>query len=350
MRLFKGLGEFFALDIGTTSIRVVQLDGDVQHGWVLTKYKYASVDPKMIQDGSELGKKKFGEFIKQVVAEAGITTKNVAVGLPAQRTFTAIAETDNVPIKELMKTMQYQVDQYIPMSVEEAKVDFVCLGVSPNDPAKADVLISSTATKYVEERLDFIEGLGFNVIAFEPEPIAMSRSLVPVGAVDAQMIVDLGERSADIVVYYKGAPRLVRSIPTGFESMVKTVAATLNVREDQSRQFILKFGLAQDKVDGQVFKALDPILETFSSELSKSAKFFQSKYINSKVGGVVLSGYAEMIPFVAEYIEAKTTIATVQGNPWQAVRVTPEQQNDLGSVASEFAVVIGLAERSNSNV
>lgn len=350
MKLFKGLGEFFALDIGTNSIRVVQLDGDVQHGWVLMKYKYAPIDQKVIQDSSELGKKKFGELIKQAVSDAGIKTKNVAVGLPAQKTFTSIAETDNVPINELMKTVKYQVDQYIPMTVDEAKVDFVCLGVSPNDPAKAEVLISSTSAKYSEERLEFIEGLGFNVIAFEPEPIAMARSLVPIGAVDAQMIVDLGEKSADIVMVYKGAPRLVRSIPTGFDSMVKTVAATLNVREDQSRQFILKFGLAQDKVDGQVFKALDTILETFSSELTKSAKFFQSKYINSKVGGVVLSGYAEMIPFVAEYIEAKTSIPTIQGNPWQAVRVTPEQQTDLGAVASEFAVALGLAERSNANV
>jgi len=350
MRLFKGLGEFFAMDIGTSSIRIVQLDGDIQHGWVLEKYKYVPIDAKVAQDGSELGRKRFGDLVKQSVNDAGIRTKNVAVGLPAQKTFTAIVETENAPVKELVKTVKYQVDQYIPMAVEEAKVDLVCLGTSPNDPEKAEVLISSTTNKYAESQLDFIEGLGYNVIAFEPEPLAMARSLVPIGAVDAQMIVDLGEKSADIVVVYKGAPRLVRSIAGGFEAMIKTVAGALDVREDQARQFVLKFGLAQDKVDGQVFKALDPILETFASELVKSAKFFQSKYLNSKMGGIVLSGYAEMIPFVAEYIEAKTSIPTVQGNPWQAVRVTPEQQNDLANVASEFAVAIGLAERSNSNV
>ena len=109
MRLFKGLGEFFAMDIGTSSIRVVQLDGDIQHGWVLVKYKYIPIDAKMAQDSSELGRKKFGELIKQSVSEAGIRTKNVAVGFPAQRTFTTIVETDNAPIKELMKTIKYQV-------------------------------------------------------------------------------------------------------------------------------------------------------------------------------------------------------------------------------------------------
>ena len=53
------------------------------------------------------------------------------------------------------------------------------------------------------------------------------------------------------------------------------------------------------------------------------------------------------LPFIAEYIEAKTDVPTTQGNPWQLVRVTPEQQQVLQPVASEFAVAIGLAERSN---
>ena len=347
MNLLKGVGEFFAIDVGTNSIRLAQLLGDAQRGWTLQKYAYIPVDAKMTQDDSELGRKKLGEFIKNAVLQAGIKTKNVAIGIPAGKTFTVVIDTPNQPLKELMNTVKYQLDQYIPMAIDEAKVDYVLLGTSPNDPANAEVLVSSTANKYAEAQLDFYEGLGFNVVAFEPEPIAMARALMPVGATDARLIVDLGEKSADIVAIYDRAPRLVRTIPGGFDMMVKTVAASLSVKEEQARQFILKFGLAQDKVDGQVFKALDVTLESFVSELVKSVKFFQSKYLNIKVGGIILSGYAEMIPFVAEYIEAKTGIPSVQGNPWQVVRVTPEQQQALSNVASEFAVAIGLAERSN---
>ena len=51
---------------------------------------------------------------------------------------------------------------------------------------------------------------------------------------------------------------------------------------------------------------------------------------------------------MAEYIEAKTGIKTVQGNPWQMVQVTQQQQQALAQVAAEFAVVIGLAERANT--
>lgn len=348
MKLLKGVGEFFAIDVGTNSIRLAQLSGDAQRGWTLQKYAYVPVDARMIQDDSDIGKKKLGELIKTAVTQAGIKTKNIAVGVPARKTFTAVIDTPNQPVKELMNTVKYQLDRYIPMALDEAKVDYILLGESPNGPTNAEVLVSSTSSKFAEEQLDFYEGLGFNVVAFEPEPLAMARALMPVGENDAKLIVDLGEKSADIVVVYDCAPRLVRTIPGGFDMMVKTVAASLSVKEDQARQFILKFGLAQDKVDGQVFRALDVTLESFVSELVKSVKFFQSKYLNIKVGGIILSGYAEIIPFVAEYIEAKVGVPSIQGNPWQVVRVTPEQQQALSGVASEFAVAIGLAERSNS--
>lgn len=347
MSLIHGVGDFFALDIGTTAIRLVQLAGDAQHGWTLQKFAYVPVDQKVLEDGSALGMRRLGETILGAIKQAGITTKNIAVGMPAAKTFTSIIKVDNQSPSELMNTVKYQLDKYIPMAIDEATVDFVSLGVCPNDPTKVEVLISSTSVDFAESRMEMIESFGLNVVAQEPESLAMARALMPVGAQDARLIIDLGERSTDLVMMYRGMPRLVRSIPGGFELMIKTVTSALNVRADQARQFILKFGLAQDKVEGQVFKALDSTLESYASELSKSIRFFKSEYMDAPVGGIILSGFAGMIPFIAEYIEAKTDVPTTQGNPWQLVRATPEQQQVLQPVASEFAVAIGLAERSN---
>lgn len=347
MSLIHGVGEFFALDIGTTAIRLVQLSGEASHGWTLQKFAYVPVDRQVLEDGSAAGARRLGETILGAMQQAGITTKNVAVGMPAGKTFTSIVKVDNQPEAELMNSVKYSLDKYIPMPLDEATVDYVSLGVCPNDPMKVEVLISSTAISYAEARMEMIESFGLNVIAQEPESLAMARALMPVGAQDARLIIDLGERSTDLVVMYRGVPRLVRSIPGGFAVLIRTVVSALNVKEEQARQFILKFGLAQDKVEGQVFKALDSTLESFASELAKSMRFFQSEYMNAPIGGIILSGFAGMIPFIAEYIEAKTNVPTTQGNPWQLVKVSPEQQTVLKPVASEFAVAIGLAERSN---
>ena len=347
MDLLHGVGDFFSLDIGTNSMRLVQLSGNSKTGWTLQKFAYVPIDPKLTTDSSELGKKHLGEAIMGAVEQAGIKTHSVAVGIPATKTFTSVVETDTLPDKELKKAFKYEIDKYVPMAINDAKADFIILGPSPNSPAKTEVLVSSVAKKFAEDTLETIEKTGLDVIAMEPEPLAMARSLNVPGAIDATLIVDFGERSSDLVVNYHGQPRLVRSIPGGITLLVHAVATTLGVSEDQARQFILKFGLAEDKVEGQVFKILNPSLDTYASELAKSVRFFQTKYLNGKVGSIVLSGYASMIPLFSEYIEAKTNIPTIKGNPWQLVRTTPEQQHALLPVASEFAVVIGLSERSN---
>ncbi len=328
-------------------MRIVQLSGGSQHGWTLQKFAYVPIDQKLTQDSSDLGKKRLGEAILGAVNQAGIKTKNIALGLPASKTFTSIVETETLPEKELRKSFKYELDKYVPMAMSDAKADYVILGPSPNDPAKTEVLVSSIAKDYAESSMEMIEKTGLNIVAMEPEPLAMARALAIPGAIDATMIVDFGEKSTDLVIYFKNQPRLVRSIPGGFNTLVKAVSNGLNVREDQSRQFILKFGIDQNQVEGKVFAILNSHLDNYAAELAKSVRFFQTKYLGGKVGGIVLSGYAGMIPLFPEYIESKTNVPAMRGNPWQLVRTTSGQQKALMSVASEFAVAIGLSERSN---
>ena len=347
MNLLHGVGEFFSLDMGTNSMRIVQLSGSSQHGWVLQKYAYIPVDQKLMLDSSDLGKKRLGEAIMGAVIQAGIKTKNVAIGLPASKTFTSIVETETLPEKELRKTFKYEMDKYVPMSLNDAKADYIILGLSPNDPAKTEVLISSVAKEYAESMMEMIEKTGLNIIAMEPEPLAMARALALPSSLDASLIVDFGEKSTDIVIVHNGQPRLVRSVAGGFSVLTNAVANGLSVREDQARRFILKFGLDQNQIEGQVFKILNTHLDNYASELTKSVRFFQTKYMNGKVGNIILSGYASIIPLMPEYIETKTNIPTVKGNPWQYVHTDTTQQHALMNVANEFSVAIGLAERSN---
>jgi type IV pilus assembly protein PilM len=347
MALLKGVGDFFALDIGTNAVRVVQLGNNGQDNWTLLHYGYAPVDLKTTSANSKESERRLGEIIMTAVGQSGIKTKNVAIGLPSQKTFTTVIDVPTMPDAELRSTIKYQIDQYIPMAVDDAKVDWVLLGQSAHNPQQQEVLLASTANSYAEERLEFIEGLGLNVIAAEPDPIAMIRALLPSGIQDARLIIDVGELSTNLVVTFNDSPRLVRTIPTGLHSLVKAAVQNLNVQEDQARQFIVKFGLAPDRLEGQVYHAVENVLEGFAAELTKSIKFFQTRYPNTPVGGILLSGYASVIPKFGEYVTAKTGVASAQANPWQKVRVPQGDQQQLASIATEFAVAVGLAQRGN---
>lgn len=345
MALIKGMGNFFALDIGTNAVRVVQLSGS--GNWNLQHYGYVPIDERISTSNSPEGMHRLGEAIMTAVGQSGIREKNVVIGLPSSKTFTTVIDVPVMAASELNNTIKYQVDQYIPMSVDDAKIDWALLGQSLHDPKQQEILLASTAKSYAEERLEFIESLGFNVIAAEPDAIAIVRSLLPPGVLDARLIIDVGELSTDLAITFGDSPRLVRNIPTGIRSLVKAVIQNLNVEEDQARQFILKFGLAPDRLEGQVYRAIEPTLDSFASELVKSIKFFQTRYPNTPVGGILLSGFSAVVPQFGEYLASKTGVPAAIANPWQRVHVAQSDQQQLGSIASEFATVIGLAQRSN---
>jgi cell division ATPase FtsA len=63
----------------------------------------------------------------------------------------------------------------------------------------------------------------------------------------------MGILATDIVISVNGGPRLTRSIPTGSDAVLKAASQNLNVDEAQAEQFINKFGLSKDKLEGQIY-------------------------------------------------------------------------------------------------
>lgn len=345
MKFIKGSGDFFALDIGTNAIRTVQLSGG-NGRWNLERHSYVPVDHKITTSDSPEAKRRLGEIIMTAVGQSGIKTHDVVIGLPSNKTFTTVVDVPNSSEAELRATMKYQIDQYIPMSIDEAKVDWALLGPSLRSDNMQEVLLTSVANSYSEERLEFVESLGLNVIAAEPDPIAMIRALVPGDNKQALLLLDMGEHSTDIAIVYGDAPRLIRTVPTGLSSIVKSAVQNLNVQEDQARQFILKFGLMPDRLDGQVLRAIDSVLDNFANEVIKSLKFFQTRYVNIPISGMMVSGFAASIPMMTDYLSTKSGVASQVANPWQGIQLSQASQAQIAPVANEFTAAIGLAKRN----
>lgn len=347
MNIRKGLGDFFALDIGTKSIRVVQLSKASHDQWKLDHVGYTGIDPRIVASDSPESRKKLGNALMSTVGQSGIRTKNVAISLPANKTFATVIEVPIMSDAELKSTLKYQADQYIPMPLDDAKIDWAKLGPSPNDAKKQEILLASTAQNYVEGMVEMIDSLGFNVIAAEPDSIAMTRSLLPVAPKNAHIVIDIGDHSSNIVVTIEDRPVLVRTLPVGLRSLVNSIVTNLNVKEDQATQFIIKFGLAPDRLEGQVFRSVESVLENFVAEIIKSIKFFQGKYATESIVKIHLSGYAGVIPMLAEYIGTRTELPTEVTSPWQKVAVPESYKQTVLATGFEFATAIGLAQRGD---
>lgn len=344
MSLVSGVSDFFGLDIGTTAVRLVQLRGNPPLK-TLVKYAYAAIENNASLSDSKADQQKVAQMIREMVVESRVTTQNVAVGLPSSRVFTAVVDIDRLSPDELASTIQYQADSLIPTPLAESKMDWGMIGDSPKDKNKVEILLSSVNNEYVESRLDMLESIGLNVIAFEPDNLALARALIASETTVPQMVLDIGNKSTDLVIAMNGAPRLTRAIPTGSEAIIRSAMQNLSIEQSQAEQFVFKFGLSKDKLEGQVYQAIIGTMDLLVSEIDKSIKFFQTRYTDTKLDRIIVTGGASSLPEFPVYLANKFGINVEIGSAWRNISFPAERQNELLAVSNHFGVAAGLAER-----
>jgi type IV pilus assembly protein PilM/plasmid segregation protein ParM len=142
------------------------------------------------------------------------------------------------------------------------------------------------------------------------------------------------------------APRLSRSIPTGTEAVVRSAQQNLNIDDKQAQQFVYKFGVSKDKLEGQVYQAILGTIDLLVNEIDKSIKFFQTRYPESRLEKIIVTGGASAIPEFPLYIANRFGLNVEIGNAWRNVAFSADRQNELLAVSNQFSVAVGLAERN----
>jgi len=344
MRSLSGQSDFFGLDVGITAVRAVELRGAGPLR-ELSRYGYAPFEGTIAVSEAEADKAKVKAVISQLLKQVGVSTKNVAVNIPSNHVFTTVIDIDRMGQGELAKTIKFQADSYIPTPLAESKIDWAVIGDSAKDPKKIEVLLSSVPNKYIETRLNMLESIGLNVVAFEPDTMALARSLIPADNNSPQLLLDIGSAATDLVVSVGQVPHLSRSIPIGQQAIIQAASQHLGIDQNQAHQFVFKFGLGKDKLEGQIYTAIVPIIDSLAAEIEKSIKFFQGRYPTMKLEKVIVTGGASTLPEFPLYLANKFGTNVEIGNSWRNVNVSASRQNDAASVSNQFAIAAGLAER-----
>lgn len=345
MGLLSGVSNFFGLDMGTTAIRIVQLRGSGTPK-ALLKYGYIPIDPKIALSDAKADQQKVIQAVRELLDQVKLTTRDVAVGLPSSKVFSTVVDMDRLNPGELQKTLMLQADSLIPTPIAESKMDWALLGDSPKEQGKVEVLLSSVPNEFIETRLDLLESIGLNVIAFEPDSLAIARALLPQDNPAPMMVVDIGSRNTDIVITMGGAPRLVRSLPTGTDAIIRSALQNLNIDEQQAQQFVFKFGLGKDKLEGQIYNAIIGTVDLLVGDIDKSIKFFQARYPGINIDRIIVTGGASVLPEFPLYLANKFSINVEIGNAWRNVAFPADRQNELLGLSNHFGVAAGLAERN----
>jgi type IV pilus assembly protein PilM len=286
---------------------------------------------------------KIADLIKQLLRENHVSLKNVVVGLPSNKVFATVITTPKLDNSQLSKAIRYQAEQYIPMALDQVKLDWAVVDQS-KDAKKLEVLLLAAPNSAIDKYVAILEKAGLEPLALEANAIAVSRALIPTNNL-AVVMVDFGALDSDISIVWNNAPRLIRSVSVGGLTLVRAVAQNLGLDEVQATQFTYKFGLTQSKLEGQVFKAIKPTLDNLVSEVEKSVKYFSGRYPDVKLEKLIVTGSASALPELGPFLANSTGMPVEFGNAWVNVSYPSGLQEKLMSMSSEYAAAVGLAGR-----
>ncbi len=347
METFDQEQHYFGLDLGNSSIKVAQLR-ELHGKPTLVTYGDMDIPENVLASDSQIDQDKVAEFVKQLASDAGVSSKNVIASLPSSSSFTAIIKTPKLGDKELGESIGYQAEKYIPMPLDQVKLDWAVVAENP-DTSELSVLLVAAPNNIANKYLNIIQKAGFELLALEINALALARSLTVPDKVDSTvMVLDIGTLSTDITIVTGQVPKIVRSVGIGSRSLRRVVSQNLGLDETQSDQFMKKFGMQQDKIEGQVYKTLKPLVDHIVEEINKSTQFYKEQNPDSNIEKVILTGGTSALPGFPLYIANSTQMTVEIGNPWMNISYPADLQQNLSSISLNYATVLGLALRNFS--
>jgi type IV pilus assembly protein PilM len=332
----------FGLDIGSSSLKVMQVDSDGKNRRI-TGYGAVSFDPKAVKDGVIVDPEIVAKALKDLFEHniiGEITTRRVAATIPASRTFNRTITLPRLNKKDLKEALMLEAEQYIPMPMNELYIDYNVI----NNSDKETEIFAVAAPKLISESyVDLINICGLEAVALETSISAAGRLFVQAEQSDIpSILIDFGTKSSDITIYDKGLI-VTGTVIGGGDNFTDLISKKLNITYQEAHIVKTKYGLGKSKKQEEIRDTLLPLLSQLLKEIKRIIRYYEERSATkSKIGQIVTMGGGANMPGLSEYLTDMLRLPARMCDPWQHLNFSKLQPPNTVE-KSMYVTVAGLA-------
>lgn len=360
MSLFKSQKHILGVDLGASSIKVVELIG-AGKGIELGTYGFAKFKADDIKKDSVFEQQKVAAIFKRICKEARVSAVNAIASLPPFFVFTSIINLPEMPGKDIEAAVKWEAKKVIPLPLDQIELKWKIINIGgqagvmdKSDPKekqkKMQILLTGAAKKIVQRYMNIFKEAGINLYSLETESFALSRSLLNEKENSVAMVVDIGALNTNIAVIKSGIPFLNKSIDIGAVTISKLIANSLNINLERAEQFQYDIGVSMTNSEEAIPKIIEESLATIVNEIKYSFNLYE-EYKGSilspgdKIEKIVLCGGGVIIPNLPQYLSNLLNIKVYIGDPWTKIHYNEDLKLVLQEIGPNFPVAVGLAMR-----
>jgi type IV pilus assembly protein PilM len=342
MRLFSRGQDIFGLDIGSSAVKAVQLEGG-DRDFALRACAHVPLSPEMISEGVIKDPAGVAGAIREVVARAGIRTTNVTIAVSGRELIVKKVQLPRVPLKELGDAIQLEAEHHIPFAIDEVFLDYQ---VVAETGGSMEVLLVAVKKSKVTEYLAVADEAGLSPLIVDLDGFALENQYeVNAGdlGADAVALIDIGASVMKTNVIRGRASIFARDIPFGGHNYTHAIAQQLGISFEQAEA--AKIGHDPSVNWDDMVPALEAVSRELSLEVQRTFDYFASSAESERIGKIVLSGGGSRLAGLDEFLSSSWGIPVELVHPFQHVRVNPAMADELATAGPLYAVGVGLAMR-----
>jgi type IV pilus assembly protein PilM len=347
------------LDVGTNAVRAVEVNLG-RSGPVVERVGQVALPYGAVVAGEVVDAHAVAAALRRLWKEVGFSTKRVVVGVANARVVARVAELPDMPDAEIRSSLEYQVQDLIPIPVKDAVLDHQVLERIPTgEGVTLRLLLVAAHRDMLRSLLAALEGGGLTPARVDLVPFALIRALYDADDLDLgddaddprhtlpQAIVGVGAGVTNVVIHERGLPRFVRTLPTGGNAVAEALASDLELDLDTAEGLKRSLdarhlsGPDGDRAVAIASSALSPVVD----EVRGTLDYYVSSPEGGPLGQVTLTGGGARLPELADRLRDSLGVPVTCGNALDGVGLgkTGFPPDVLRAEADLLTVPLGLA-------
>lgn len=347
--LFNGSSSYLAIDIGTTSIKAIEVKRGgkspriVNYGILESSGYLARANQALQTSGLKVFDADITELLKTLTREMGIRTRNTLASLPPFSVFTTVIDFPNMDKAEIEKAMVYQAKQYIPVPLSEVALDWIEIGnyQDENGYEHKKLMLVSVPREQINKYQKIFAAADLDLKALEIESLSLAR--VFGSDPTPTIVVDVGSRSTNIVFVEGGHITFNGQSDFGGASLTQAVAGSLGINPLRAEELKKERGIMGTGANRELSTIMLPLLDAILNEIKKIQFLYQEQLpMARKPERVVLAGGGANLLGIEKYFERELGIPVVKASPFLKFEYGPEVEPFVQELNPVMTVALGL--------
>jgi type IV pilus assembly protein PilM len=335
------------IDIGTRTITLAEVKS-VRGSATITNFGGVELPPDAVREGEILDPSTVAHAMQELLASAKIRGKKVFLGVANQRVVVRQLDLPWMEPKELQASLRYQVQEFLPIPVEEAELDVHVVDEFTTDEGERfqRLLLVAGHRDMVANHIEAATRADLKPIGVDLNPFAVLRSMGRTSQMETgnEVVIDVGAGVTDIMVHDAGTPTFVRILVLGGEDITGALAAGLGISHQEAENSKRQLGIGGDLTDVAA-RIVNDRAEAFVDEIRSSLDYYQAQPGAARLSNVVLTGGGSLLGGLADRLSAALRLPVEVGSVFDRLPVkdTVYGPEDLARVGPNLAVAVGLA-------